>query len=890
MDANGQRFWMWSEPRDWAALAGTTIAATANTVGGAHEAAPRPLLSLRCERAAPPVADRATRAALAEADLARLPHLRDRFGTCARWDLPSATLMGFGAFAGEVPRYAAVAGTVPLDLALDADDVLLLALPDSIDLIDLRDRFAPIRLTLPLLEGATALSAHALACDARGGRWLLDRVQRRLARIAGTPWPERAGVVYDPGTFRPAPENPDAPRIELLSVALPAQLRPVALAASPAGRLAVAGWAGDGALQLLLFDARGRATARVQLEGADYAHALAWLDDEQVALRIADLDEVLVYALPPDAHAAAGAAAVPAADAGVVPPLDPDAAPLPPVGRRYPSEDAARGRFVAAQAWPPQLPLAQPLSPALVGAPLPLAFARELVPLAWRGFAGSGTAQGRAIDAGQPDLVWHRLVLEAIIPPGCGVLVEVAAADDELPDDRREWWPHAFGDVAAAGTLPADLPRAAWLREASELPHRAGLLDCPPRAGVVGAFSVLVQRCGRRLRDLRGRRLWLRVTLFGNGRSTPEIAALRVWGGRFSYVRRYLPELYRDEAVFDRALAGPATPHDFLERFSQLFEAVLTPLEDGIAEAHVLSDPHSTPPRWLDWLAGWTGERFPPRLPPQCRREWLIQAPALRRERGTLAGLQRALDIATEGQLSLGRIVVIEDFRLRRTLATLLGVDLNRGDDDPLLPGLVVSGNSFVGDTLILGDASEHLPDGQSGADGAQARREFLALFGEGVESDAEAATIASVYERTAHRATVLVHEGLTDELRARVASIAAEIAPAHVLLKVIAAREPFLAGIAALVGHDSYLRAPRPPATARLDHSAVGRGDRIRGGGALDWRFEDGVPGASDGEPAAVLDTPAVHDPALPLVLDGRGSRPPAGGEIARWRFTRRT
>ena len=116
----------------------------------------------------------------------------------------------------------------------------------------------------------------------------------------------------------------------------------------------------------------------------------------------------------------------------------------------------------------------------------------------------------------------------------------------------------------------------------------------------------------------------------------------------------------------------------------------------------------------------------------------------------------------------------------------------------PLLPGLVVSGNSFVGDTLILGDA-----------DDAQARREFLALFGEAIESEAEAATVASVYERTAHRATVLVHEGLDEDLRTLVASVAGEMAPAHVLLKVIAAREPFLVDVAGLVGYDSYLREP---------------------------------------------------------------------------------
>ena len=854
MDANGQRFWMWSQPRDWPALDGTAVTLSANTVAGAHEAAPRPLLALRAERAAPALRDGAARELLAETDLARLPLLRDRFGTLARWDVPSQSLRGFGAFAGEVPRYATTLGSTPLDLALDHDDVLLLAFADRLEMVDLRDRFAPLRLTPPLLDGATPFTPSALACDARGGRWALDRGRRRLARIAGTPWPDRAGVTYDAGTFRPTPENPDAPRFELLPIELPATLRPVAIAASAQGRPAVACWGADGALALLLPSADGR-SQRLQLDGAAYAHALAWLDEQHVALRIADLDEVLVYAVPPGLSGVA----------------------LQPVGRRYPSADAAPGHFVAAQSWPPHLPLAQPVDPALGGPDTSLRFTRELVPLAWRGFVAQGRAEGRRIDSGRLGMHWHRLAMEAIIPAGCGVLVELAASDDNTVPAEGDWWPHGFGDLGAAPPLPAGTPMAAWQRESSELPHRAGLLDCPPQAGRVGLFNVLVQRAGRRLRDLRGRHLWLRVNLYGNGRSTPEIAALRLWGERFSYVRQYLPELYRDEEVFDRNATGAATPHDFLERFSQLFESVLTPLEDCIAEARALSDPASTPPGALPWLAGWTGEVFPARLDIARRREWLMNAVALRRQRGTLQGLQLALDIATAGQVERGRILVVEDFRLRRTMATLLGIDLNR-NDDALLPGLVVSGNSFVGDTLILGDA-----------DDAQARQEFLALFGESIESEAEAATLASVYERTAHRATVLVHEGLDDDLRALVASIATEMAPAHVLTKVIAVREPFLVGVASLVGVDSYLREPLSPATARFDVSAVGRGDRIRGGGAFDWRLEDGVPSSSDGEPTAVLEAAPLHDGAQPLTLDGRRSLPPADGQIARWRFTRK-
>lgn len=858
MDSNGQRFWMWSRPGDWRGLDGCVMAPPP------HDAA-TPRLALAPERPAPPVRPGVERALAAETELARLPVLRDRLGTHARWDVSTNTLMGYGAFDGEVPRYATSASGAPLDMALDADDVLLLGFADRIELVDLRERFAPVRLALPVVDGGGPFQPQAIACDAQGGRWALDRVQRRVACIAGTPWPERGEVVYDPGTFRPSPENPDAPRVELLPTALPATLRPVALAASAGGRLAVAGWGGDGALTLLLLDAAGAATAEVPLDGAAYAHALAWIDEATVALRVADLGEALAYA--PDAFRAD----------------DADGA-LQPLGRRYPSADAAPGRFVAATprgGQPPWLPLPPSSGEAATLADAAgLRHSRPLVPLAWRAVVGEGRARGRAIDSGELDTVWHRLCVEAVIPPGCGVVVELAA-DDE-PDVPGAWFPHWFGDAAAMpASLPADTPRAAWLSTATELPHRAGLLGCAPQRQRAGLFSVLVQRAGRQRRDLRGRRLWLRLTLMGHGGATPEIAAVRAWGQRFSPLRQYLPELYRDEAVYDREATGHATPHDFLARYSELFEGVLTPIEDAIADARVLTDPAATPEGWLDWLAAWTGERFPARLPRERRRDWLRRAPDLRRLRGSVDGLALALDIATAGAVSAGRVIVFEDFRLRRTLATLLGIELGR-DDDPLLPGLVVSGNSYVGDTLILGDAAE---DGGL----TETQREFLALFGLGTDAAADQATLATVYERTAHRATVLVHEGLDEDLQALIASVAAELAPAHVLLAVRAVREPFLVGIASLVGIDSYLRAAEPPRTARIARSDIGRGDRLQGGGAFDWRLEDGVPGAwSDSVPTAVLSAPAEVSPGQPVPLDGSASVPPAAGAIARWRYTR--
>jgi hypothetical protein len=246
MDANGQRFWMWAQAADWSALDDTAFRAQSPPFGAR-------MLALESER---PVAadDLAERIARAETRLALLPVLRDRQGTYARWDAAARMLHGYGALeTGTVPVPGSELPTQPMSFAIDADQVALMVHQAGLELFDLRERFARIRLPFPEMDGEP-LRPHKLACDGqagpRAGRWILDRVHRRVARVVGAPMRHRAFAEYDPATFRPQPENPHPARIEVLPLALPAAEDMVLIAASRAGRVAIVGW-GDGGQAIL---------------------------------------------------------------------------------------------------------------------------------------------------------------------------------------------------------------------------------------------------------------------------------------------------------------------------------------------------------------------------------------------------------------------------------------------------------------------------------------------------------------------------------------------------------------------------------------------------------------------------------------------------------------
>lgn len=275
-------------------------------------------------------------------------------------------------------------------------------------------------------------------------------------------------------------------------------------------------------------------------------------------------------------------------------------------------------------------------------------------------------------DGSDPGCVWHRVMLDACIPPGCRVQVASRCSDDAalLPD------------------LPfTDEPSPLLRPDGSELPW---LIEGPgaitDAARGHGTWELLLQ-------GARGRWLQLRLSLQGNELSTPRITALRAWRPRFSYLQHYLPAAYREDAA----------SADFLDRFLANFEGQFTALEDRIATARALFDVRSAPSDTLDWLAGWLGLVLDPALDEPRRRQLIRHAMPLYQYRGTPQAVRLAVQLAlspcvpdadfalpARSQEAPRGVRLVEAYLTRSLPPALLGETVPDVDDAPRLvtPGV----------------------------------------------------------------------------------------------------------------------------------------------------------------------------------------------------------
>jgi phage tail-like protein len=243
----------------------------------------------------------------------------------------------------------------------------------------------------------------------------------------------------------------------------------------------------------------------------------------------------------------------------------------------------------------------------------------------------------------EPDCVWHRLMLDASVPPDSDIQIFSRAHNDPNVLLTQNWMPEPKPYRRGNGT---ELP---WTK---------------PGAGLA-TWELLFQQAS-------GRYLQLKAVLSGSGKVTPRIRALRAYYPRFSYLNHYLPAVYRTDK----------TSASFLDRFLANIEGFFTSIEDRIATVQALLDAQSAPCEALDWLANWFGVALDPSWAEAKRRLFLQNAAQFFESRGTVPGLTMALRLTLEdcADQSIFKpatngyrgIRIVEKFSTRRLPAGLL--------------------------------------------------------------------------------------------------------------------------------------------------------------------------------------------------------------------------
>ncbi len=916
MDANGQRFWMLADTAQWRWRSHVRWDDACRA------------LRLASERSLPPPPDPVAAHAAASSALERVPGSVDEVDALARWSEEASAVVARGAFPDEA--VVLPLPEAPTDVAIGFDGVLYLVGAGGVRMHDLRGRWPDATVEAagftPWRAAADPRGGVWMIERASGRLARLTGMPMTLG-----PFLEYAGTTFRPDpencrpptiTVLPAPAWLEDERP--VALACPGEDGPTLLSwVGSDGRTQIRPWnerdaslgAGSelvGALWAYALDFVGAGTAVVRVPGRPDAPAfeLAAVDAERRIQPNGDIYPLAAEALEaPFAHRVDGPPRYPV--------VREDGPRVEPLHRLSLTNLARRGeaRHFAVDDADPDAPVDAHLidggDPRTVWHRL---YAEARIP-AGTGFVVwcAATSEARPPDPADP-ASWTPHAF------GAAPLLEPQAARA-----TRESAPSELPHHPGLGAWPADEPRAGlwsaliqdprrsvrrlvgrylWVRVelfgdgrvgpeiaalrawASRFSYRDRYL---PRLYRESRFGAPALAPGERVAELEADRadvldtggaladaLRERLALEGVVPSADARVRVDVPGERWLVsdgAGGHAWRLQREDVPTSGAVIGvyrpQATPADFLERMLGSFEGVLTPMEDRIEAAHLLTDPASAPEPHLDWLGAWIGVAFDPALPESRRRAWLASAPELARRHGTRRGLELALEVASGGGVSGGEIVVLEDFRLRRLLATLLGVDLEV-EDDPLLPGLVVSGNSVVGDTLVLGEAE---------------RVELLALFRSEVASAQENQAVLAFYEKLAFRATVLVHQEVAPSDLGLLRRIVELESPAHALVRVVTATWPLLVGVASLVGVDTYL-GPRPPRRpARVDVSAAGQ-DYVLAPATLDPRLAGGAAAPASDPPVADAGADFSALFGTSFELDGGGSSAAPGRRIDEYRW----
>jgi phage tail-like protein len=437
-----------------------------------------------------------------------------------------------------------------------------------------------------------------MAANPDGGLWILDRDNRALWRL------DRLFNILSTAPPPPAERDPFQPEdgSSVRTTSQPPGLAPVALPMTdPAAIAALADnsvlvLAGDAVYR---YDGRWSAPVRLGVRGYDMAYA-----DPLVYIAAPDGDQSYAFQLT-----------VNGGQIGLN--MQPSYYPMRLFGGRGIIASGKQVYYDSRDQWVPLVEMRRPQ------------------------YAEMSTVVTRVFDGKEPDCVWHRLLIDGVIPPRASVGVYSRAANSTSELANAIWQPE---------------PPLYQRGDGSEQPWVQQL-----RGNRAGTWELLFQRAA-------GRYMQIRLDLKGDGRSTPRLRALRAYYPRFSYSKSYLPAVYREDN--DSA--------SFVERFLANMEGFYTAIEDRIAMVQVLFEIANAPAETLDWLATWFGVALDSAWDEPTRRLFLRHVMDFFQYRGTTRGITMALRLATEscaGEAIFdpnakprpGGIRLVEAFRRRST-------------------------------------------------------------------------------------------------------------------------------------------------------------------------------------------------------------------------------
>lgn len=252
----------------------------------------------------------------------------------------------------------------------------------------------------------------------------------------------------------------------------------------------------------------------------------------------------------------------------------------------------------------------------------------------------SGQVFATALDGEHDQSRWGRLSVEACLPEGTELTFWAFTADEADVID-----PVSPTPAAPAGVLPT-LSAHTWATT-TQAPQR--LFRDPSQRPLMPVPADGFARYDAPVIAPPGRYLWLVFGLAGTRSKSPRLRAARVEFPGHGLLQQLPRTLWREPAA-----------RSFLLRFLMPLAAMLDEWEAVSSTRQRLLDARIAPAVALPWLARFVGLVLDPCWPEAAQRRLILEAAALFRTRGTLASLQRMLELLTDAQ-----VVIIENFRLR---------------------------------------------------------------------------------------------------------------------------------------------------------------------------------------------------------------------------------